>query len=192
MAAPVRSPVSLPAQHRAAAHHGAGDIANPRRDAPCRGASSAGPAVGTTPERRPLDQDVTLSRSPGRRAEKSDKRVACRRRGGSRAWLVRAAGAVALARGDPGEAQPRPLDAPYRAVAVPYAGRRACECLTCGDNDGGESDEEHRMSRYTRLCRASCSRMRPAINAHHPVDSTVRPKCGHSARPEPIPKPVAR
>src|SRR5690606_565791 len=62
-----------------------------------------------------------------------------------RTGLVRAAGAIHFASGDPREPDARPFGAPDRTIAIPDAGRSAREGLS-GRNDGGgrQKQKAHR------------------------------------------------
>src|SRR5690606_6606266 len=63
-----------------------------------------------------------------------------------RTRLVGAAGAVHLARRDPGEPDARPFGAPDRTIAIPDAGRRALEGLTSRHyGNGSEKQEAHHL-----------------------------------------------
>jgi hypothetical protein len=58
--------------------------------------------------------------------------------------VIAAASAVDLARGDPGEPDPRTLRAPDRAIAVPDVGGRAVEGLALSD-DLESREEKHQL-----------------------------------------------
>ena len=154
---PVRSsaafvffPVSVPFQRPATSHHGAGDITTSWRHAPGRRARAATRSLREAAHGRAAHQHVTLRARAGRRADEPHQRVARLRRIGGRAGLIRAAGAIVLARGDPGQSDAWALRAPDRSIAVPHPSGRADENLACG-NDGsrGENGESEHDGQLT-------------------------------------------
>ena len=139
----MRTPISVPARGKAAADHGAGDIARTERCAEGGGAGAAGPAARDAAHGRTANEDMSGPVTPLRRPEQADEMIARRDRVGVRAGMPWTAAAVHFTRGDAGKADMRPFRAPYRAIAIPDRDGGAGKGLA-GWNDRGEQEQaEH-------------------------------------------------
>ena len=168
--AAMRAPISVPARGKAAADHGAGDIARAGRRAEGGGAGAAGPAARDAAHGRTAHEDMSGPVPPLRRPEQADEMIARRDRVGVRAGVPRTAAAVHFACGHAREAYMRPFRAPYRAIAVPDRDGGAGEGLA-GRNDRGEQEQaEHHPIRNAdegsiQIARRSKTNTDPARSA---------------------------
>lgn len=128
----IAPPIAIPSQDGAGRQHRATEIAAIGHLAKCSGAASPGAAGGEATHGRGADADMIVMRAtethgPARSAQEVDQRghgSVGARRGAGLAW---AATVVALARGNPGNADMRPLGAPNRAIAIGNKGWSASE-----------------------------------------------------------------
>jgi hypothetical protein len=135
-AAPMALPEPRPPECPASRHHGAGDVAGLRGDAPCCCAATSGIANGHAAHRRPLNPDVALGALARRHAQELHQRIPCGTRVRHRAGLIVATGAIHLPRCNARQADPWTLGAPNWPITIPHTHRGADEGLA-GWNDGG-------------------------------------------------------
>ena len=146
-------PVPTPSQSPTTPDHCAGQVARPGGHAPSCRPGATGTALGAAGQRRTTDQDVSLSGDTDRAPDQVDQSIArifCRC---SRTRVAQPASAVHLARCDPRQANTRSFGAPDRPIAVPHAGRRACESRARGRGSGGSSKEQNSKNRRGPWCR---------------------------------------
>src|SRR5690606_10588950 len=125
----------------ASLRHSAGDIAALGRYAPGGGAVATAGAGAAAGHGGAVDQHMTFAALAAWFADEPRQRISRLLGRGRRTWLVRAAGAVDLARGDTGKPNARSLGTPDRAVTIPDAGWCALENLT-GRNYGNGREEK--------------------------------------------------